>query len=244
MSHAYAYRDDPAERERVAVALAKMGVSFPTRPGAKVVPLDANPTKRKPLGLAPILDDNERAPERDTPGLLEAKRLIAEAIASLSPEARAQPATIEHVFEGLELPLAISFDDADATSKSFRELRAELAEIKAARREEAAELRATVRELRAELSQMRSIQESARIASRGEAGIQGPRGIPGPPGVGQIGPQGPRGEMGPTAKIAAWVPDVEAFSLAPTYADGSRAVPLNLRPFFEAYNAATSADEE
>ena len=70
-------------------------------------------------------------------------------------------------------------------------LKSRFAELEAAHREEVAALKLTVTELRCELREMRAIQESARIASRGEAGPMGPRGIPGPPG-----PAGARGEKG------------------------------------------------
>jgi hypothetical protein len=91
--------------DALAAWMKEKGLTFPTRPSATIIPLDAK-TERRPLGLAPVLDDDDRAPDRngDTPGYLEAKRLIAEAVASLPEAARNQPATIADVFEGLELP--------------------------------------------------------------------------------------------------------------------------------------------
>jgi hypothetical protein len=99
--------------------MKEKGLTFPTRPSATIIPLDAK-TERRPLGLAPVLDDDDRAPDRngDTPGYLEAKRLIAEAVASLPEAARNQPATIADVFEGLELPLAIEMDAAAAIRRA------------------------------------------------------------------------------------------------------------------------------
>jgi hypothetical protein len=103
-------------------------------PSATVVPMD-HPSRRKPLGLA-ILDGPEEVAGRDegdTPGYLEARRLVASAIASMSEAARNMPATIEDVFKELELPLAIQFDDSIAISKSLKELRGEIAALKALR---------------------------------------------------------------------------------------------------------------
>jgi hypothetical protein len=224
--------------------MKEKGLTFPTRPSATIIPLDAK-TERRPLGLAPVLDDDDRAPDRngDTPGYLEAKRLIAEAVASLPEAARNQPATIADVFEGLELPLAIEMDAAAAISKSFRELRAEIAELKGAHRNEVAELRLALTEARCEVRELKALLESARTLSRGEAGVPGPRGIPGPPGSeGRTGPQGPKGEAAPM--VVGWEADPAHYLLTPIHSTGERGVPANLTGLFEAYNAATEAEDD
>jgi hypothetical protein len=116
-------------------------------PSATVVPMD-HPSRRKPLGLA-ILDGPEEVAGRDegdTPGYLEARRLVASAIASMSEAARNMPATIEDVFKELELPLAIQFDDSIAISKSLKELRGEIAALKGSAREEIAALKLALTE--------------------------------------------------------------------------------------------------
>jgi Collagen triple helix repeat (20 copies) len=240
MSASAPYRPTEGEAEW----LKKSGLIWPApKPGADVISIEER--RRRPLGLRPILDADEQAPERDSAGYLEAKQFIAETVAELSTETGQRAATIKDVFEGLELPLAIHFDDAAAIAKSFKELRAGLAEIKSARREEAAEARAVIAELRSEISQMRSIQEASRIASRGETGLTGPRGAPGAQGpAGPHGKQGPRGAIGPAGKAAAWEPNVEAFTLTPVYGDGSKGAPASLRPFFEAYDESTRGDDE
>jgi hypothetical protein len=163
-----------------------------------------------------------------------------DALAALDEGARKHPATIEDVFEGASPPIAMLFDTGDDLSACIKKLRAEIAELKGAHRNDVAQLRLALTEARCEVREMRAIQESARATSRGEAGIAGPRGIPGPPGVGQIGPAGPPGRD--AAAIAAWEPRVEQFQVVLVYADGTRGPPISLRPFFEMYDAATEDD--
>jgi hypothetical protein len=243
MTASNAYRETPAEREAVAAWMKQAGVSLTKPARATVVPID-RASRKKPLFLAPIESDDDRATGRDgadTPGYLEAKRLVAEAVASLSEAARTHPATIEDIFEGLELPLAIQFDDADAISKSFRELRAEIVELKGAHRNEVAELRLSLTEARCEVRELKALVESARTLSRGEQGLQGPRGVPGSQGA--AGPRGEQGERGaPAAMIAAYEPRVEQFQLVPVYTTGERGVPMSLRPFFDSYDAMTAPE--
>jgi hypothetical protein len=207
---------------------------------ATIVPM------RKPLGLV-IVEGPEDAPERgvDTAGYLEAKQSIAAALAGMPEASRDHPAAIRDIFEGLELPLALIFDERDAVSRGFKELRALIAELRSAHREEVAELRLALTEARCEVREMKAVQESARAQSRGERGEQGVRGIPGPQGdTGRAGPKGPKGEQGPTSKLVAWEPDVAAFSIAAIYADGKRGVSANLRPFFEQYDQSTRGDDD
>jgi hypothetical protein len=227
-----------AEDEARAAMLRAWGIyPRPKKPDANVVSLDA---KRAPLGLRPAdgACDDDRAPapdDIDTPGYWEARRIVEAVTARLSPETLARPVTFAESFQGLEIPLTALFDGADALFDHIKKLRAELVELWGARREEAAELRATIAELWSELSQMRSIQEASRVASRGEEGREGPRGIPGP-----IGPRGERGKAGepgaPAREVVAWDIDVDRFAVIPVFSDGSRGVPINLRGLFETYD--------
>jgi hypothetical protein len=242
MSNAYAYRETEAERERVAAWFKQAGLTPPKPAGATVTPIGA---KRKPLTfLEPIVEDNDGDGDKYLGPQATAEKIVASSLALLTPEAQAKPATMGDLWVyGIGTAIEFAFGEGDELRKRFKELRAEIADLKGARREEAAELRATVAELRSELSQMRSIQESARILSRGEQGLQGPRGVPG-----SQGPAGPRGEQGergaPAAMIAAYEPRVEQFQLVPVYTTGERGVPMSLRPFFDSYDAATSPDDE
>jgi polyhydroxyalkanoate synthesis regulator phasin len=233
----------PEERvERVAF-LKRLGLG--PKGGPSVIPID-HPSRRKPLGLAPIGDDGdkEEADPVNSRGSLVARDLIARSVATMTPEARNDAARIEDIFNIIELPLAIAMDDGDALFEHIKKLRERVSELETARRVEAAELRTTIAELRSEISQMRSIQESARLASRGERGEQGVRGIPGPPGEGKVGPRGAKGEIGPTSKPVAWEPLIDQFQLVPLYGDGSKGAAANLRPFFEHYDAATNGSED
>jgi hypothetical protein len=82
-------------------------------------------------------------------------------------------------------------------------------------------------------------QENARVASRSEQGIAGPRGIPGPQG-----PMGVRGEKGdPAPRPVNWSINREEFSATLALSDGSRGPILRMRPLFETF-AAQIADDE
>jgi hypothetical protein len=244
MSAAQAIHMTDAERQERARLRRSWDIAFPQQ-SAEVINHPAR--GRKPLGLRPVEGDPDDAPERggDTAGYREAKQSIAAALAGMPEASREQPAAIRDIFEGLELPLSLIFDERDAVSKGFKELRALIAEMKGAHREEVAELKLTITELRCSLREMLAVQEASRAQSRGERGEQGVRGVPGPQGeAGRAGPKGPKGEIGPVAKAVAWEPNVEAFSLTPVYGDGSRGVSANLRPFFEAYDESTRGDED
>jgi hypothetical protein len=245
MSHAYAYKDDPAERERVAAALAKMGVTYPTRTGTEG--FNDNPMKRQPLGLRPADDDDgaARADDEYLGPQATAEKIIAGSLAMLSAEQRSATATMEDLWTyGITTSLELSFEGGDDLRKRTKELRAEIEALKTERRVERAEQAAVIAELRSEISQMRSIQEAARVASRGEEGREGPRGIPG--AQGPAGPRGKAGERGAAAAmIVGWETTPERYWLTPVYSTGEKGVPANLRSLFEAYDqSVTEADDE
>jgi hypothetical protein len=118
-------------------------------------------------------------------------------------------------------------------------VRRRLDALESAQRNEIAELKLALTEMRCSVSEMRLIQEAARVASRGEEGREGPRGIPGP-----IGPRGERGKAGepgaPAREVVAWDVDAERFTITPCHSDGTRGVPLILLGLFQSYDAATN----
>ena len=171
----------PAERAERKAFLRRLR-DLPPRPSADVVPIGR---ARKPLGLAPVLDGRE---ERDgdpihTQGERQASELVASSISHLSDEALAAPITWRAAFEDiLSVALAGVFDGDETLYGLIKKLRVEIAEMKGAHREEIAELRLALTEARCEVREMRAVQESARVASRGEQGLPGPRGVPGSQG--------------------------------------------------------------
>jgi hypothetical protein len=240
-AHGYSY-NEPDEPARFAIWAKNAGLNVTQKGSASAIPSSHPVQKRRPLGLA--LVDAKDDPPKDHAPLDE-------------PFSFATGKSQQELAAGMSVGSALGLGDAlftiireltDSMTDEICTMRdridRRIDDLKAAHRIELAEAKAATAELRSELSQIRSIQEAARIASRGESGLPGPRGIPGPAGVGQVGPQGPRGRTGAPAKIAAWVPDVDQFQLAPTYADGDRGAPLNLRPFFEAFNNAINTEDE
>ena len=134
-----------------------------------------------------------------------------------------------------------SFRHGDYLAKKLRELRREAADAQAALRTEIAELKLALTEARCEVREMRAIQENARIASRGEQGLVGPRGIPGPPG-----PMGVRGEKGEAAsRPAGFLVNPTEYSATLISSDGAPGgAVLHLRSMFELFAQEIAADEE
>jgi hypothetical protein len=130
----------------------------------------------KPTGLAPIGDDpaEEREPggdPLDTPGARTARRVIADALSTMTAEGRAHPATIEDVFEGLETPIALSIDADDDLYGHIKTLRKQVAALESALADE--RTRAELREgaaknqadaLRNEIAAVRLLVEAPRAA--------------------------------------------------------------------------------
>jgi hypothetical protein len=243
-ANAYAYKETAEERARVDAALAKMGVTRSTRASADVVSIDH---AKKPLGLGIILDDNERAAERDDDdptggwqgfsfGKDKDKAFLESAV------------TFSWLFYFLDILGGVTLSLHNDIVKEINtalwdDIKRKFREADAERRVEIAELKATIAEMRAEVSALRSVQETQRIQSRGEMGVPGPRGVPGATGpVGPAGPQGPRGEA--AATIVEWSPDPQRFVLTPILGDGTRGVSAHLLPFFEQFDSMTRSDDE
>lgn len=220
-----------ADRQAEAKALRAMGL---------ILPGDASSIGRRPLGLA-VLDGPEDAPERDLPtskGELQARDLVMSSVSLLSDEALDAPISWRDAFENiLGVALAGIFDGDDAVHKGVVQLRERVSELETMRRTETAEQKAVIA-VRSELSQMKSIQEAARVASRGEAGIQGPRGIPGPPGP--SGPAGQRGDAGP--RPAGFITNPDDFSAVLQMSDGLPGPTLRLRSLFEVYDSQAGGE--
>lgn len=223
-----------------------MNVIFKTKADA-LLPISS--TARAPLGLAPVLDDepeSERGdglpdtylgPERTTAAI------VARSISLLSAEQLAAPVSWEDMFRyAIGGQVQQSFEDGDDMRERLRAVRKEIADERAAMREQVAELKLALVEARAEIAAMRSIQETARASTRGERGEPGPRGIPGPPGEGRVGPAGPPGRDAPS--IVAWPVDVERFEITPTLSTGARIAPICLMGLFQAYDSAVNERED
>jgi hypothetical protein len=156
------------------------------------------------------------------------------------------PATVDLVYEGMNAVTSIADSVLRTAKGKIAEVRGELAELRlATERERAtiAELRATIAELKATVGEVSFVCERLKIERRGPPGHQGARGVDGP-----AGPRGEKGEPGeqgsPAVALAAWEPRVEQFQLVPAFADGTRGPPISLRPFFEAYDAATNGSDD
>ena len=242
-----AYDQEPEDKARLNALRAwgldgtNWGQHHP-KPDAQVITLD---TKRKPLGLAPVLD-GDGARLASTPGVEEAEpaeRLhmmgYPSAFDGVSPATLTQPARMREVLESLDITLEIHADGKEQQKHAFAELRSALAES----RDQITELKAALVEARHEVRELKLIQESMRIANRGERGVDGARGVPGRDGQpGPAGPQGPKGESG--ARAAGFILNVPDYSASLVLADGSPAAVLRLRPMFEAFAEATAAEDE
>jgi hypothetical protein len=244
-THAYSYKDDPVERAAIAKWMRERGLTYP-RPREEVIPPSANviqldnPTKRPPLGLAPVIDDDDKEDNDPLKGFSWSFRNDAH---GARPEDALRSDWLFHYLDVIGGCLIEVLNEGDHDVE--KRVKAKFDTIEAARRIEVAALRATVVELRGEIREMKAIQEAARAQSRGEQGLSGPRGIPGAQGpAGPRGEQGERGECAPL--IAAWEPSTAAdrYLLTPVYSTGERGVPANLTGLFEAYHAATSPDDE
>ena len=236
-----AHNLSPAEREERRVFLDRLKADFP-KPGAVI------PMRRQPLGLAPAPGDDE-PPEGDggltSRGDRYAHEIIADAIASMSAEARAEGATIEAVFELCEMPLSAAFSGDDILNDKVKELRKELSDLKL----ENARLAAKVAEATSKVSELAFVSERLRVEARGpagERGMMGRDGNEGRPGArGERGADGRPGSPGP--RIIGWETVDESFVAMPLLSDGRQGASLHLRGMFEAYHSQTegeAAEEE
>ena len=224
----------PAERAERKAFLRRLR-DLPPRSSADVVPIGR---ARKPLGLAPVLDDEEQEPERgasSTFGSREARGIVEAATANLSREALDRPLSVRESFDSLEAALEATFDGDHAMFENIKALRGQVSELKTA-----------LIEARHEIRELKLIQESMRIANRGERGVDGARGVPGRDGQqGPIGPAGQRGETGKAApKIVSWATDDANFSAVPVLSDGGNGAVLHLRGMFEEFNEQINAADD
>lgn len=187
-----------------------------------------HPARRrgKPLKFWPVGDDdNDRELDFDP-----ATTMPSSSADGLDPALRDSPASVEMVAMVLDGAVAIAADQV-------RPLRTQIAELKAA-----------LVEARHEIRELKLIQESLRISTRGEPGRDGARGVPGRDGQSVIGPRGERGEAGPEGRpaprITAWVVHANTFEVQPLLSNGTRGAILPLRPLFETFNEAILALDE
>jgi hypothetical protein len=154
-----------------------------------------------------------------------------------------QPANIDFVYFGMSAVTSIADKIHRVTKKSIAAVRAEAREQVARLELENAEQRAIIAELRAKQSEHEFIISRLRIEN---AGPIGPQGLMGRDGAeGRPGVRGERGEQGegglPAREIASWEP--RDFQIVPVFTDGTRGVPINLRPAFEQYDASGDDDD-
>jgi hypothetical protein len=187
---------------------------------------DAASRSRRPLGLAPGVGPSE--PAADEPAFVSGVPSVA---VSLSPEARAAPVTMADLAEALDTAIGINWDGETLIRARIGELQGEVSELKAA-----------LIEARHEVRELKLVQESLRISTRGESGRDGMRGVPGRDGrdgVGIAGPRGERGERGlPAPRISAWEAHPERFEIVPVFSTGERGPAIALLGLFQAYDSA------
>jgi hypothetical protein len=210
-------------------------VIFKTRADARIPPKSElppdHPARRKPLGLAPGGGSSEPAADEPAAFMSSAPSVAA----GLSAATLARPATMGDVAEALDTAIAIDRDGDELFRAKIGELRNLISDLKG-----------ELTEARHEIRELKLIQESLRISTRGESGRDGARGVPGRDGQqGPIGPRGERGERGlPAPAIVEWRPDPEAFTVQALLSDGSTGPMIALRSLFEAYHNATSWIED
>jgi hypothetical protein len=108
------------------------------------------------------------------------------------------------------------------------------------------DLRGELVEARHEIRELKLIQESMRVANRGERGVDGARGVPGrDERDGAKGPRGERGAMGPAGpRIIGWELSDSTFTAVPLLSHGRKGAVLHLRGMFEAFNDAVNDDAD
>jgi hypothetical protein len=174
-SHAYAYPDDPTERAAVFRAVGLDHLGRTKKPD--VIPIEQR--RRKPLGLAPVPDDHNDEPESyDEPDLDRGPVIDITAQSQAFLDAAAEN---RFVYFCLNTAASLTETLGGRTKAKFAKQASEISE-----------LRAALVEARHEIRELKLIQESMRVANRGERGVDGARGVPGRDGrdgVGQIGPK-------------------------------------------------------
>jgi hypothetical protein len=222
MSASNAVYQNEDERRRVADWMRSAGVSLNApKANATVIPLEHEVRKQRPLGLAPASGPDDAAERDGYADNMDADgRVIMENGYFFSFKDGMEPAILEAPATGdfvLEMANAVT----SIADTAHRKAKAGIAELRREARSEISELRAALIEARHEIRELKLIQESMRIANRGERGVDGARGVPGRDGQqGRIGPAGPRGEAGKAApKIVSWATDDAAFAATPILGD-------------------------
>jgi hypothetical protein len=232
-----------AEIAERAAFLKRLGLS--PKGGATVIPLEHEVRKHRPLGLAPAPGPDDAAERDGYADNVDADgRVIMENGYRFSFKDGMEPAILEAPATGdfvLEMANAVT----SIADTAHRKAKAGIAELRREARSEISELRAALIEARHEIRELKLIQESMRIANRGERGVDGARGVPGRDGQqGRIGPAGPRGEAGKAApKIVSWATDDAAFAATPILSDGGNGATLHLRGMFESYHAQVEGED-
>ncbi len=237
------YNHDREDEARSA-ALRQWGLDRATP--AQVVPLDM---KRRPLGLAPASGpDNVSEPPASI-----------SLFTKVSAEARAAPARVGDCVDAADVVAKFVMNDvaaevakliADVSNASGdkiaaleRKFEARIAKLEV----ENNELKTALIEARHETRELKFVQESMRVAGRGERGVDGARGVPGRDLItpGPRGEQGPRGERGlPAPKIVSWeIADV-ALAAYPRLSTGHRGPGLHMRPLLDAYSDLCASDDD
>jgi hypothetical protein len=235
----FAYSDEAMAKERIAMR-RWLGANIPES-DAKVVPID-RASRKRPLFTGPIQIDDDPPKDDAPPGSFSFRFADGK-----TQEHRDTVVTAGWAYQHLDIIggalLELNNELADQVVVMRDRLDRRVDGIEAAHRKEIAELKLLLTEARCELREMRAIQESARVLSRGEQGLIGPRGV-----SGSQGPIGPRGEAGPAGlpapSIAGWEPRVEQYQLVPVYSTGERGPPASLRAFFEQYDAQTNGADD
>jgi hypothetical protein len=184
---------------------------------------------RRPLGLAPVPEADDRAPS--DPGPLGGD-VFAQGLSALPERERHAPANIEAVAE-------IADDCLKLATARIRPLRDDLQAL----RFENERLRSQLAEMKAKVSELDFIVERLHTENRGPPGAQGLRGRDG-----RDGPQGVRGERGPrgdaAAELVGWSVNSGDYTAEPLLSNGKVGPRLFLRPLFEqAYADAQLTDE-
>ncbi len=229
-----AYPLSGAERKDRAALLKRLGVNF-APPDAEIIPLDHEVRKRRPLGLAPILDgDPEAAPKRATYETAFASDCPSVG-AGLGEATLQRAASMADVVTAADTAIAIAMDGEAVLKARLSEMRGENARLET----ELARLRAQFAEAKAEFAEAKHILERLQITREGKRGERGPCGADGAPGP--RGERGPRRETGrPAPVVIEWRADPEAFTISAILSDGSAGPMIALRSLFEAYHNATS----
>ena len=224
-----AYPLSYAEAHERAAMLKRLGVNF-ARPDAEIIPLVHEVRKRRPLGLAPVIDNDDRASqsrsphvdlELDGPPPRDPADNRAAWLSDLDVHGFATGQVIAEKLNGLELWAKRKLDEAQTRFEN------------------------QIAALKNENTALRLILENLRIRERGDDGDRGPPGRDGRDGVnGAQGPAGPKGSRGQRGfETTGWLVDEAEYCITPLYYDNSQGPTLNLRGLFAQFQRDTEGDD-